>query len=531
MSTNNPNSRPMFGNLQTVRHAQLLGIPVSAMAVAGAGALGFFILAMAGQILFGFLLMAVALTAAGVLVLVRLAGRTAPEREMIRRSNRKRRRRAQTLSLSGPVSAVGSTRPQGLLGEAVLIDHTTATGTPFTMIFYPSTSIGAVVIETTCPDKSLLDQSDINSLVANWALVLGTTSSLFEPELITVTTEAGYDSGTRIRSQVQAQRDRSNAVADQWQSDAADGLGLHRAPSPEMVAGMADVHSTIDELTTRISTATPRVRQRVTISFGQRKRRSEDGPSTAGPDEVGAAIVAAVPDLMAWLSECGAGICTPLTASELAEVTRCAFDPSMTDLFDRARVEGQMVSLDWDDAGPAYAWAGTKEYAHEDWLSRTLQVAGPPANQFTERALAALFTPDREAAVRRVTQFFVPFTTEESQNQAAKVSQTARIEASTSTRVSASAHQRVRQAQQTEREITEHGAVMYRTAATVTLTTNSMESLEKAVANVRRSARTGVQLSLRNTYRQTDTAFAMGLGLGLVPWKIATLSEFVRESL
>ncbi|WP_277552185.1 hypothetical protein, partial [Kocuria oceani] len=66
----------------------------------------------------------------------------------------------------------------------------------------------------------------------------------------------------------------------------------------------------------------------------------------------------------------------------------------------------------------------------------------------------------------------------------------------------------------------------------VTATVGSAgQELAKAEAAIRQKAAQGIQLRLRGCDHNDDAAFAMGLGLGIVPDKAATLSDAMRRAL
>lgn len=527
MSTTTAPTRRTYGNLQTVRRARLMGVSLAGLALGGAGTGGFFLLSMAGQSLAAWAALVLGVGMAGVLIISRMAGRTFPERIGIRRAHGRRVRSGDAFLVAGPVSGAGSCRPGGLLAEMHPVELTTATGTPFTLLYYESTKTGAVVIDVESTDKSLIDQDSVDTLVGTWAQSLVSAATLYEPALIQVVTEAAIGQGVEVIAAATSQRARLREVSTTQAPLDQDGALLTRR-----MAKMQDVGVAVDELTRQVSANSPVIRQRVTVSFSPRARRNEDGKEDTGLDAVCAAATTAVPDILAWLVQVGVRKATPLGLSEIAEITRTAFDPAMGGIFDRARAEGDPVRLGWNDAGPASHHAGVRVYEHEDWVSATMQIAGPPANAFTEQALTSLMTPDAAAQVRRVSQFFIPLNAEDSEAEAENVRRTANIEQNSGGRKGgAKASLKVRQAAQTEVEIAQNGAVMYRYAMTITATAGNTADLRKALLNVKRSARHGILLTLRNTYRQTDTAFVLGLGLGLVPSKIATIADVVKESL
>ncbi|WP_371870257.1 hypothetical protein, partial [Kocuria dechangensis] len=65
----------------------------------------------------------------------------------------------------------------------------------------------------------------------------------------------------------------------------------------------------------------------------------------------------------------------------------------------------------------------------------------------------------------------------------------------------------------------------------VTATVQTREQLGRVAATIRRAASQGVQLGLRECDYNDDAAFAVNLGLGVVPDSVATIPADVRKAL
>ena len=65
----------------------------------------------------------------------------------------------------------------------------------------------------------------------------------------------------------------------------------------------------------------------------------------------------------------GAGAARPLTAQELCEVVRIAYDPGALRLIDQANAAGEPPELSWPEVGPSAAEARWDTYRHDSGLS------------------------------------------------------------------------------------------------------------------------------------------------------------------
>jgi hypothetical protein len=512
--------------MQTVRRARLMGISLAGLGLLGLTALMFLILNMFSQAGPAWVVLVAGFTAALVLIVARLGGRTAPERIGALFSARRRTRNGDAANIAGPLSAQGVCRPQGLLGEMVSVACTTVTGQPFTLLWFASTKTGAVVFDVESSDKAGISQESIDALVGNWAGMLVSAATLYEPGLITIVTDSSIGDGAQVKAAATEQRQRLRAVSMVGSPlDPDDGMLTRRREK------LARISQETEALTARIASNTPVIRQRVTVSFVPSRARTEDGKAEETLEAVAAAAAAAVPDVMHWLRLTGCRTVAAATMADIAEATRCAFDPPMMGVFEQARAEADPIRLAWEDAGPASSYAGKKYFEHEDSVSATMQMTGPPAGAFTETAMGSLYAPDPAAQLRRVTQYFTPFTMEESDAIASKYVDISDNESQGGKRVKARQTKEMVIARETEKEITNKGAVMYRYAMAITITSRNAQELKAAKQNLLGSAKGGIKVGLRNTYRQTDTAFTLGLGLGLVPSRVASIKDIVRESL
>ncbi|MFX5530501.1 SCO6880 family protein, partial [Acinetobacter baumannii] len=69
-------------------------------------------------------------------------------------------------------------------------------------------------------------------------------------------------------------------------------------------------------------------------------------------------LAARLPGLTASLQATGAGAAHPLSAQELCETIRVAYDPAAATLIDDAHADGEVPDLRWSDVGPTAAQAG-----------------------------------------------------------------------------------------------------------------------------------------------------------------------------
>ena len=101
-------------------------------------------------------------------------------------------------------------------------------------------------------------------------------------------------------------------------------------------------------------------------------------------------LAARLPGLTAGLQATGAGAAHPLSAQELCETIRVAYDPAAATLIDDAHADGDVPDLRWSDVGPTAAQAGWDGYRHDSAKSVTWAMTQAPRGLVQSGVLARL---------------------------------------------------------------------------------------------------------------------------------------------
>ena len=125
-------------------------------------------------------------------------------------------------------------------------------------------------------------------------------------------------------------------------------------------------------------------------------------------EEVGADLASRLPGLTAGLAAAGAGAARPMSAQELCEMIRTAYDPAAAVLIDEARAAGEVPQLSWSDVGPAAAEARWDSYRHDGAVSTSWTMTSPPRGVVQSGILGRLLAPHRDVARKRVTLLYRP---------------------------------------------------------------------------------------------------------------------------
>lgn len=260
-------------------------------------------------------------------------------------------------------------------------------------------------------------------------------------------------------------------------------------------------------------------------SRGSTRRRSED--------EVGRDLATRMPGLTQALSATGAGVCRPLSARELCEAVRTAYDPGAERVFDEVRASGEDHELRWTDVGPVAAQAGWDHYLHDDAVSVTWMMTSAPRGLVRSSVLNRLMAPHPDITRKRVTMLYRPYDA----GAAARIVEADRRNAdvrASGRRPSARAVSEQRSANAVAaEEATGAGLVDFGLLVTATVLNDGVDTAQRvaearaAVDGLAASAR----LMLRPAYGSQDVAFAAALPLGLVLPLHLQVPAIVREVL
>jgi len=290
------------------------------------------------------------------------------------------RSRGTNVYRSGPVGRAlwGTYQLPGLAAPTQLSEHRDSYGRPFALVHTPATGSFAVVIGTEPDGAALVDREQIDVWVADWGHWLANLGDEPGVEAASVTVETAPDSGTRLRREV--------------------GMNIDE-DAPEFAQAM--LREVVDYYPAGSST----VKAYVAITFSAAQR---SGGKKRQAQEMGRELAARLPGLTAALQATGAGAAHPLSAQELCEAIRIAYDPAAAGLIDEAHAAGETPELSWPDVGPSAAQAAWDGYRHDSAYSCTWSMTSAPRGSVQSGVLARLLAPHRDIARKRVTLLYRP---------------------------------------------------------------------------------------------------------------------------
>lgn len=412
-------------------------------------------------------------------------GRSALTRVSARVGWSRTRSSGANLYRSGPTGRTpwGTAQLPGLAAGSRLYEYEDSYGRPFAMIYLPSTGDYTVVIGTEPDGAALVDPEQIDSWVADWGYWLGGLSD--EPGIVgaSVTVESAPDSGTRLTAEINGQID-PNAPAFAQQM--------------------------LREVLASYPQGSASVRAYVAITFNAQART---GSRRRDADEMGRDLATRLPGLTQDLSSTGAGAARPLSAAQLCEVIRIAYDPDAAGLIDRMHAAGEATGLRWPDVGPSGHQANWDSYRHDSAVSVTWQMSNAPRGIVQSNVLAKLLAPNNGIDRKRVTLVYRPI---DSGTAAALVDADVRAASAIATAEKAATRdiQGTRAALATAREESQ-GAGLVNFGMLITATVADPDRLGDVRATIDNLSNTA-RVRIRPAYGNQDSAFAAGLPLGVV---------------
>jgi hypothetical protein len=490
-----------YGNWRKPTSAGLLGLG----SVGTALLLGGLVLVVVAVMISGIVAALIVATAIGVcllLLVVRDAhGKNALSRLVARSGWALSRARGEASYRSGPIGRVpwATFQLPGIAAPTRLSEHSDSHGRRFALLLTPAAGSYTVVFGTEPDGAALVDQEQIDSWVAEWGHWLSSLGDEQGIEAASVTIETAPDSGTRLRREVAMNID-PNAPA------------FARAVLEETVADYPEGSSTVKAF--------------VALTFQGSLRA---GGRRRAPDEMARELAARLPGLSAGLQATGAGAAQPLTAQEVCEIVRVAYDPAVAVLIDEAHAAGETPQLSWSDVGPAAARASWGGYRHDSAYSTTWAMTVAPRGSVQSSVLARLLAPHRDIARKRVTLLYRPIDAARAAALVEADLSAAQFRQTSSSRPAARDTLAVRAAAATASEEAS-GAGLVNFGALVTATVLDAEHELDARAAIDNLAATA-RLRLRPVYGSQDSAFAAALPLGLVLSKHLRVPSELREKL
>ena len=332
---------PSYGNWRVPRSAGLGNLGAIGTGIVMAGLL-------LGIISFAFLglfpglgVLAVAGAAALLLTVKDKHGQSVVDRFGTRMSFRLSKSSGTNLYRSGPlgVTAWGMYQLPGLAAKSTLYEFTDSYKRPFALLHVPSTSHYTVIFSTEPDGASLVDPEQVDAWVANWGGWLAGLGDEAGLDAAAVTVETAPDSGYRLRNEVTMNIDPN---------------------APDFAKNV------LNEVVDTYPEGSATVRAWVSLSFNASLRA---GSKKRTPEDVARDLASRIPGLSARLQSTGAGIARPMSAQELCEVVRIAYDPPAALIIDEAHAAGSPVSLTWGEVGPSATQAGWDDYRHDSAFS------------------------------------------------------------------------------------------------------------------------------------------------------------------
>lgn len=411
------------------------------------------------------------------------------------------RSRGSHLYRSGPLGRTdwGTCQLPGVAAATRLSEHSDSYGRRFALVYTPISKTYAVVIGTDPDGASLVDQAQVDTWVADWGHWLANLADEPSVEAAAVTVETAPESGHRLRREIELNVD------------------------PDAPAFAQDM---LRDVVSTYPAGSSTVRVFVTITFSGAARR---GSPVRKPDEMGHEIAARLPGLTGTLQATGAGAAHPLTAQELCEAIRVAYDPAAAVLIDEARAQGQVPEMHWPEVGPSAHQTSWSDYRHDSAHSITWAMTQAPRGTVQSSALSRLLAPHRDVDLKRVTLLYRPIDPGRAAGLVEADLTAARFRASSNRKPQARDTLDVQRAAATAaEEAAGAGLVNFAVLMTATVIDGEKEpDAAAAIDNLSAAAR----LRVRRVYGSQDSAFAMGLPLGLVPTKHVAVPSEIRDGL
>ncbi|QRZ61792.1 SCO6880 family protein [Rothia sp. ZJ932] len=422
-------------------------------------------------------------------------GRYDWEEKMLRKMFAKAKANRWTEYRPGPSSDLpdGSYRAPGLLAATQMQQYQESYGNDYAFLWDPGRKSGTVFFSVSAPGLQLLDQSFINSMVAQWAAyhrAAGIQSSILQVAAIT---ESTMDTGTRLPQAV-----------GQFRSYAGD----HEVPTV--------AREVIDEVIDIENQQKPRVEHIVSMTFSA-KAIPESGLPVRNAATLAEEISTVMHGFAEGLSAASSGTVSIMDAQSVIDYYFTAYNPAKDTAIDQARQEVDGTGLVWENIGPDYHNVHEDYYEHSHFFSKSFQMWRPPMSLFQENALQELLGADRKLTKKRVTIFFRPLPPDSSQKQALEAVNNARFfRGQKGNKGGSSAAAVTEKAQRTENEMGD-GALLVPFSLIATVTTDNPDKFPNLSADLKRRGSTGIMIQLREATMSHDAAFSMGLGAGLVP--------------
>jgi len=395
----------------------------------------------------------------------------------------------------------------GLLAPSNLHEFNTVAGKTVAMIEHPAVHQYAVIIRVQPDGSSLVDPDTIDAWVSQWGWFLGDLGS--EPGLVgaSATVQTSPDPGNRLSLEV-------------------DRLLVPTAP--------ALARDTLIEAARTYPLGSASVDAWVTLIFSAYRREkqereaftktAETAPSKIRTSSEMATLIASrLPGLLAQLAVSGAGVGTPMSAQDVTDFIRVAYDPHVAEVLDAAKETGEDSAVDWDHAGPAAAREGWGSYRHDGGASIVWTMAAPPRQAVESRVLTNLLAPHPDVHCKRITIIYRPYNAGDA---SAVIDSQVRTAQGKNAGKATQTVQSERAAQSAQEEA--NGAGLARFSMIVTSTVRDPKKLGQAGETSMQLSRAS-RITLRRAYGCQGATFAAGLGVGVLLTELTTVPSAIRD--
>jgi hypothetical protein len=388
----------------------------------------------------------------------------------------------------------------GVLAATQLLDSHDAYDRPFVVISRPSSGHYTIVLRCAADGVGLVDDEIVDSWVAHWGGFLASLGHEAGLRGATVVVDTAPDPGQRLRAQVRRTR------------------SPHAPPLAENV---------MNQIVQSYPAASSANIAYVALTYSGPALARGGSKATA---EILAELSRRLPGIIGALTESGAGTVEPVTAVELCEVVRAAYDPAVQPVIDEARLSVGGSGLTWGDVGPAGAQEAWDRYRHDSGTSVTWEWAEAPRVNVHAEVMHSLVAPHRSFARKRVALMFRPHDPASAARLVEADLNTASFMAdSGKKRASARQLKTVKAAQKRAAEEAE-GAGLVRFAVMVTATVTDPAQLPEAVSTTENLA-AKARLRLRRAYGSQAAGFAATLPIGFLPWEHLVIPAEIQELL
>ncbi|SPF07057.1 SCO6880 family protein [Streptomyces sp. MA5143a] len=410
-----------------------------------------------------------------------------------------RRSRGSTVYVSGPLSRRpgGRFAPPGLLAKVAMLETRDPSGRPAGVLHHQGRNLYTLVLGCEAEGISLVDTDQVDRWVGGWGGWLARLAQ--EPGLrgAAVVVETAPESGVRLAAEVLPR------ILD-------EAPPLSRSVLEEVV-NANPVTASETKVYITLTYQPPRARQR--------------------PAAVAEQLADRIPALAAGLVGAGTTAVRPLTAVDIAESVRAAFEPAVAPRIAAAREDGGDTGLAWADAGPAVALETPDHYEHDASYSRSWLLSLAPRGAVYSSVLRELLMPTQDIRRKRIALFYRPLPQATAARLVEADRRAALFKASTNGKkqMNARAQAELTAVEQTaQEEASGAGLVEFSIMATVTVDTElQLNRAESLIEEQQASAR----IQLRPARRTQASAFTCTLPVGLLPWELTLIPQQIRDAM